>query len=201
MSWAWIALPLGCLALVAVGLTGAALWLVAAKPEPAPVAMTAPPEPSPSALPAVEPVAVSPALFDPASIEVEPVPEREEPPPEPVEVAPAPRAPRPAPRPEEPPAAPPQAPPAPPGPPPGSGPPAGVQDAVAHMQRADWQGCIRAARAAPRSPEILGARMSCALRANDRDELRATCTEMRRHYPSHPQTQSCASLLRAYGME
>ncbi len=89
--------------------------------------------------------------------------------------------------------------PAPTGPPPGSGPPAGVQEAVAHMSRSDWRGCIRAARAAPRSPEILGARMNCALRANDTSELRATCAEMRAHYPSHPQTSSCDSLLRAYG--
>ncbi|HEY8428320.1 MAG TPA: hypothetical protein VIL20_08095, partial [Sandaracinaceae bacterium] len=82
--------------------------------------------------------------------------------------------------------------------PPGSGPPAGVQEAVAHMARSDWRGCIRAARAAPRSPEVLGARMNCALRANDTAELRATCGEMRAHYPTHPQTQSCDALLRAY---
>ncbi len=67
------------------------------------------------------------------------------------------------------------------------------------MSRSDWRGCIRAARAAPRSPEVLGARMNCALRANDTSELRATCAGMRAHYPSHPQTSACDSLLRAYG--
>ncbi len=65
------------------------------------------------------------------------------------------------------------------------------------MQRSDWPGCIRATHAAPRSPEILGARMSCALRAHDGDELRRTCAEMRAHYPSHPQTSSCEAILRA----
>src|SRR5690606_2351228 len=77
--------------------------------------------------------------------------------------------------------------------PPGAGPPAGVEDAVAHLARSDWRGCSRAGRAAPRPPEIRGARMSCARRASGAAELRATCAEMRAHYPAHPQTQRCDS--------
>ncbi len=85
--------------------------------------------------------------------------------------------------------------------PPAGGPPAGVQAAVARMQESDWRGCIRATHSAPRSAELLGARMNCALRAGDRAEMRSTCAEMRAHYPSHPQTRSCEQILQAYGWQ
>ncbi len=89
--------------------------------------------------------------------------------------------------------------PAPPAQPPSGGPPAGVREATEHMGRQDWRGCIRVARASPRSPEILGARMSCSLQANDTAELRATCAELRAHYPTHGYTRACEQMLATRG--
>lgn len=193
--WPWIAVALALLGAITGGVaTAIVAWPSAPAPE-APVAAPALSDPAPDPTP--EP------LLDPALIEVEALAAPIEPI-EPVAADPAPPAPiarRPR-RPREPssasaaPAAPASIP-----PPEAGGPPAGVQDAVAHMARSDWRGCIRAARAAPRSPEILGARMSCALRAEDHDELRATCREMRTHYPSGPYTSTCLSLLSVRGLE
>ena len=195
-AWPWIVAALALTSVITGSIAIAlVVWPGASVEEPSAAAALVP-----------EPAAPPEPLFDPALMEVEAVPEAPEEnepaapePAEPIarrarrarELAPA----------SAPPVAPPSAPPPSIPPPSAGGPPAGVQDAVAHMGRSDWRGCIRAARAAPRSPEILGARMSCALRAEDHDELRATCRELRAHYPSHPQTQSCASILRGYGLE
>lgn len=196
-AWPWIVAALALTCVITGGIAIAlVVWPVARVEEPSAAAAIVIPEPAAPPEP----------LFDPALMEVEAVPEAPE---ENAPVAPEPAEPiaRRARRAREltpssaPPLTTPSAPPSSVPPPSAGGPPAGVQDAVAHMGRSDWRGCIRAARAAPRSPEILGARMSCALRAEDHDELRATCREMRAHYPSHPQTQSCASILRGYGLE
>lgn len=194
-AWPWI---VAALALLGAITAGVAIAIVAVSPEPPAEQRAAV---APARLPP-EPTAAEPRL-DPALMEIEAVPEPAEviaPVAEPEPPAPIARRPRRA-RELAPSSAPPVAPPSSVPAPSAGGPPAGVQDAVAHMGRSDWRGCIRAARAAPRSPEILGARMSCALRAEDHDELRATCRELRTHYPSHPQTQSCASILRGYGLE
>lgn len=194
LPWGWLLASIA-LVVVSAGSMGIAiaLWRASRPERPARVR------------PAVEIVqdqvraAVEEAAQVPPALEPEPVaPIEQEEAPEPV-APPEPRRrlARASPRPAEPPVGAPSA--APIGPPPGSGPPAGVQDAVAHMQRSDWRGCIRAARSAPRSPEILGARMSCAIQAHDTAELRATCAELRAHYPLHPQTRSCDSILAAYG--
>jgi hypothetical protein len=79
--------------------------------------------------------------------------------------------------------------------PPAFGPPAGVQETTDRMAVRDWRGCIETARRSPRSPQILSARMSCALQANDNDELRATCAELRQHYPEHAYTRTCETLM------
>ncbi len=68
------------------------------------------------------------------------------------------------------------------------------------MSRSDWQGCLRESRRHPRSAELLGARMSCANSAHDAAALRATCDEIRQHYPQHGYNQACAALMRAQAM-
>jgi serine/threonine protein kinase len=89
------------------------------------------------------------------------------------------------------PAAPPQ-PQAPAGPPP-AGPAPGIVETVEFQRVQDWQGCIRSTHRFPRSEPLLGQRLSCAAAADDDAELRATCAELRQHYPRSGYLGACRS--------
>jgi len=68
------------------------------------------------------------------------------------------------------------------------------------MERRDYRGCIRETRRHPPTAAVLGTRMNCAVQLGDHDELRDTCAEIRRRHPQHAYNQTCASLMRAYGI-
>ncbi|MCB9591366.1 MAG: protein kinase [Sandaracinaceae bacterium] len=148
--------------------------------------------------PPVAPVAEEPVMEPVAPAPVEPV--AAEPPAEPERV---PRRRRRAVEPTTPPAAPTPAEATPVAPtsgrPPG-GPPAGVEETVEYMGRGDYAGCIRESRRHPRSIQLLGARMSCAIHGNDDAELRSTCGEIRQHYPDHAYNRTCDSMMQVRGL-